>query len=99
VIDLVDAEERARRHPTTFEMPPLVERQSLKPGDYAKLIFAAEPTRSGRPDGERMWVKVTTRIGAGYRGVLENTPVLEVGCMHGDAVYFFDRHIIAIECP
>ena len=86
---LENVEERARRYPGTFEIPPLVERSKLWIGDRVKLIFSP---------GERMWVEVfaieTDPII--YHGRLVSTPV--VACLKiGDLVEFAPENVAAIE--
>ena len=83
---LVDVVERAEKF-STFSIPPLEERATLAPGDYAKLVF---------DDAERMWVKVTRVNDDGsYRGVLDNDPVI-VELKPGAKVTFSPQHVCAI---
>lgn len=61
--------------PGTFWIPDRESRESLEPGDLAKLIFRfniddAEETVAV----ERMWVLVRERVPGGYLGVLDNDP-------------------------
>ncbi len=104
---LVSGEERHHASPSTFELPSLAERQSLKPGQGAKLIFLIEGEEE---DGtvststERMWVIVTRREADGYMGVLENQPAslpddTEFYLCRGAEVPFLPEHIIAIADP
>jgi hypothetical protein len=90
IYELEDGEEINRQYPNTFEIPTLGERKSLRPGDYAKIIF--KPAR-GFP--ERMWVKVVERTDPGYTGTLSNTPAFMPGDM-GHIVTFEPKHIIDI---
>lgn len=91
---LRDAEELARQHPQTFEIPPLVYRERVSPGDTVKLVF--EPTRK-RDLGERMFVRVDAREADGsYTGTLKNDPTLNLGIGPGDLVRFEPRHVIDI---
>jgi hypothetical protein len=73
---LESGEERHRRNPERFHIPPLWVREALEPGDFAQLIFRiATPDDEDEPDAtERMWVIVTERTAEGYMGVLNNAP-------------------------
>ncbi|MDC7716664.1 hypothetical protein PQU95_05480 [Vogesella sp. DC21W] len=104
---LVSGEERHNTSPSTFELPSLADRKSLKPGQGAKLIFMIEGEEE---DGtvststERMWVIVTSREADGYMGILDNQPASlppETGfyLCQGAEVPFLPEHVIAIEDP
>jgi hypothetical protein len=89
--DLVDAEERARQHPTTFEIPSVEARRAVRPGDFCKLGFVSAAGRT-----ERMWVKVTNAGDANaYVGTLDNDP-LAIPLRCGELVAFEARHILNI---
>ena len=104
---LRSGEESHRQSPETFWLPPLEERQSLKRGQAARLIFDIETEdEDGKVvlTGERMWVIVSERIGEWYKGILDSRPV----CMEpdeaaylrfGDEILFAPEHIIDIESP
>lgn len=82
---LVDVEERNREHPDTFEIPEGAVRRSLKPGEFAKVIFN---------DEERMWLQVEGIDEQGrYVGVLKNQPICIAGLSYGDRVTFEAKHI------
>lgn len=67
-IKLADA--TARRSP----VPPQGDRESLRPGDYTKVILETEES------GERMWLLVQSETNGGrYLGTLSNTPILVTG--------------------
>jgi hypothetical protein len=83
---LINVEKRAKDNPKTFEIPDLLERQNLKMGHFAKLIFN---------DKERMWVKVTEVLEGSYVGTLANEPVV-VKMKFGDRVEFEPKHIADI---
>jgi hypothetical protein len=89
---LDDAEARHAAHPDTFYIPELHERENIKPGQFAQLIFDSED------GGERMWVKVTEVTENGYIGELNNDPIfLEIEL--GEPVAFEPRHVINIIDP
>jgi uncharacterized protein YegJ (DUF2314 family) len=72
---LDDGEAYHAEAPDTFWIPDRESRESLEPGDLAKLIFRfnvddAEETVAV----ERMWVLVRERVPGGYLGVLDNDP-------------------------
>ena len=91
-ITLLDGDEQHARHPETFWMPPLAERQSLQPGDLVKLVFLGEPVP------ERMWVRVLSGEPEGsYYGTLINTPLGLEGIDYGDEVFFSASHVIDFE--
>lgn len=92
---LMDAEERHRAHPTTFEIPPRDDRNRLKPGDMVKLVFMPGD-RS--PGGERLWVTIKESIATvprRYMGQLENHAIT-TPLKLGDRVDFGAEHIIEI---
>jgi hypothetical protein len=97
---LDNAEERAKTYPE-FEIPSRAERESFGPGDHVKLIFLAEEEPSpvtvrgvvAHPTGERMWVRVSARVGGRYEGTLSNKPAF-IPLTYGDPVAFGPEHII-----
>ena len=61
--------------PKTFWIPGREDRESLRVGDYAKLIFRIALDSDDDPCSvERMWVLVRGRIGDTYLGILRNEP-------------------------
>jgi hypothetical protein len=73
---LEDGEAYHAAAPETFWLPERQRRESLQPGDVAKLIFRISVDN---PDQEfvaveRMWVLVRERIVGGYLGILDNEP-------------------------
>lgn len=89
---LVDAEARNLAHPNRFHIPLAGERETLLPGDLAKVVF-----ESGG-DGERMWVEVTTadpNAELAYEGPLRNNPTC-TPVAFGDIVEFGPEHVIDI---
>jgi hypothetical protein len=91
---LEDGEERNRRDPDTFPIPPREARENLRPGQIVKLLFAI--TAGGREQVERMWVVVQKGDGAEYVGSLDNQPASTGAMRPGMAVRFQPRHVIAI---
>lgn len=91
---LESAEERHAESPETFWIPERTDRDSLQPGDCAKVIFK---TYTGdRISGERIWILVTGRVGDMYVGTLNNEPYI-IGKRFGDRVCFRAEHVIDIE--
>lgn len=97
---LVDAVDRARRFPHTFEIPPEEEVAALRVGDLVKLGF--QWPRSGGasripPGAERMWVRVT-HAGDGFVGTLESTPFdPHAAIQRGATVRFSRAHVFDID--
>jgi hypothetical protein len=100
---LLSAEEHQARHPT-FELPDRSQRESLKPGDSAKLLFDIETRKGGEVldrGVDRMWVIVKKRLDRGYLGVLDSDPGLaeNLNLRPGFDVVFTAENIIAIDHP
>ena len=97
---LDDGDAVHRDAPETFWMPPLDERESLRPGAIVKLMFRMvlrDPaTGQEQEKVERMWVGVTGRDGHGYVGALDNDPFYTKDLAAGDEVRFEPRHVIRI---
>ena len=87
--------ERHREAPATFEIPSLERRESVKPGDLAKLIFRIE--FGDEAHVERMWVRVTEVRSEFYVGVLDNDPFCTNEIRSGMRVEFHADHIIQID--
>ena len=101
---LVSAETRHAAHPDTFPIPELEVRESLQPGDAAKLLFDIETREGGRAIDrgiDRMWVIVKARAGRRYIGVLDSDPGLSEGLnlRSGDEVEFGPEHVVSVERP
>ena len=104
---LRSGEESYRQHSDSFWLPPLEQRQALRRGQSARLIFDIE----GEDDdgtvevqGERMWVVVAEQVGDAYIGILDNQPAcLEpadgVYLRFGAEVPFRAEHVIDIGQP
>lgn len=104
---LRSAEQSHREHPDTFWIPPLEQRQSLKRGQAARLIFDIEVQDADGAvalQGERMWVIVAERVGDGYIGILDNQPASieaseRVYLCFGAEVPFLPEHVVDIGDP
>ncbi|BEP16457.1 DUF2185 domain-containing protein [Acidothermaceae bacterium B102] len=93
---LEDAEALHALRPRSFFIPTRAERESLTPGDVAKLLFAVVAPAEGMPAGERMWVEVTEVTAGGYRGVLANPPSVITTIALDDPVEFGPEHVISL---
>lgn len=84
--------DRHNDNPDTFEIPEEWEINSLKPGDYAKLIFLVV-------DGgaERMWVQITGVTDGVFVGTLANNPLFIESLSFGDKILFSIQNIIDID--
>ena len=88
LIDLVDAAQKNKEHPDSFEIPSNEELNSLKAGDYVKLIFGGK---------ERMWVEITSLDSDNnYKGKLSNVPLF-IDFEFGDIITFKREHICSIQ--
>lgn len=100
---LDSGEERHANAPDTFWIPTREARESLQPGDYAKLIFViALDDAEDSVDVERMWVIVRERIGDTYLGILDNKPsgiTENEDLWLGTELPFRPEHIIDIDLP
>jgi hypothetical protein len=104
--ELRSAEESHAKYGDKFWIPALEERQSLKRGQAARLIFDIEVDNEGKIEvvGERMWVIVKEKIGDTYIGILDNQPACsafedDVYLCLGAEVPFLAEYIIAIDMP
>ena len=97
---LEDGEARHHEAPETFWLPDLAQRESLRPGDLAKLIFRIAVDSDEEPEAvERMWVVVRGRVGEHFFGVLDNNPSSikeNTELWSGIEVPFESRHVIDI---
>jgi hypothetical protein len=104
---LVSGEERHAESPGSFWVPPLSERESLKVGQAAKLIFEIESeNKQGEVerDCERMWVVVSEVASPYYIGRLINKPAIvdeteEFYLKLDVEVPFLPEHVIDIDQP
>jgi TIR domain len=86
-----------KKYPKTFHIPNERQRSSLKVKDLAKLGFDIEDTYDGETYGERMWVKVTGKVGPYYVGDLSNVPVSRHRYLKwGSSIVFLPEHVIDI---
>jgi hypothetical protein len=102
---LESAEARHAASPDTFLIPPRAQREGLRPGDGAKLLFqiaSAETTRVER-GVERMWVIVRRRADGLYVGILDSTPTstdpVTSSLARGCEVLFAPEHIADVSVP
>jgi hypothetical protein len=93
---LLDAEAAHRTEPRTYSIPRRAVRESLRPGDYVKLLFAVVPP-AGWVEVERMWVEVIASGSDGYSGRLSNQPLHLPSLKLGDQVAFGPEHVAARE--
>lgn len=89
---MVDAVERNRQHPATFQLPSPAELENVRVGDHVKLIWE----RTTEDGGERMWVRIDSHDAGVYTGRLANVPVRITELSLGQTVQFERRHIIAV---
>lgn len=98
---LEDGEALHRDAPETFWLPAKERRNSLRPGDLAKLVFRISVDSEDEPVAvERMWVLVRGRVGDHYFGVLDNDPyAIEENdrLWSGVELPFEPRHVIDID--
>ncbi len=93
-------------NPTTFYIPTLEERTTLRRGMAVKLIFdqeGVEEDGSVTVQGERMYALVSHPRGEGYMGLLTSKPQLlepsDVYLRAAAEVYFEPEHVIDIDHP
>lgn len=85
---LVDAEKEFKNsHPPLI--PTLQIRKSLKPKNFAKVIFQGKPR-------ERMWIRITKLIPGGYEGILDNSPAHLKTVKYKDIIKIKYNNIIAV---
>lgn len=101
---LVSAEVRHSESPGSFAIPDPTEREGLRAGDAARLLFDIETREAGRVIDrgvDRMWVIVKRRVGSHYIGVLDNDPGIAEGLTlrPGTEVLFGPEHISALDHP
>jgi len=92
VITIVSGERRAREYPKTFYIPKREKRESLKKGDYAKIIIEHELDGS-----ERIWVEIQSKRDDMYQGSIMGGSVIFENVTPGFPVTFGPEHVIDIE--
>jgi hypothetical protein len=102
---LESAETRHAASPESFWIPARLRRETLRPGDGAKLLFRLQADTSASAAGgvERMWVIVRRRAGRLYLGVLDSTPAapeaISARLARGTEVVFAPEHVADISTP
>jgi hypothetical protein len=88
----VDAQERAKQFPSTFEAPTAADLAQVEPGASVKVCAN---------DTERFWVSVTSVEGEAVTGAVDNDLVCtdEHGLRYGDTITFEKRHIFSTHVP
>jgi hypothetical protein len=102
---LLDAWERHRAYPDTFDLPDPRAVARLRPGSLAKIGAEFDPAPEATDDAgaERFWTIVTeveAVEGAPlYRGRIDNDLLYTErhGLSYGDVVTFGPRHILDVE--
>lgn len=105
--ELRSAEESHQQNPDSFWIPPLEERQNLRRGHAARLIFDIESEDEDggvEVQGERMWVIVAERYGDFYIGILDNQPASiepseDTYLCFGAEVAFLPEHVTDVAEP
>jgi len=97
---LDDVEEQARQNPTSFFIPSLAERRTLRVGQQVQLHFVLSEPGPEDPRAERMWVRVASPPGplpeSRYEGVLLSKPGRIVGLEQGTTLPFCARHVASV---
>ena len=91
---LTNTEQCNAEHPNTFWIPSRRDREGMKEGDFAKLIFHGDDGQA-----ERMWVKINQVQSdpIRYQGILHNNAVSSLLPKFGEAVQFGPEHVAAIK--
>jgi len=96
---MVNCAQRHKENPESFPIPSDDDIAALSAGDTVKIIFEFCEKQPGRPLGERMFVRIVERHGAGFMGTLDSEPQLMVGLKADDLIAFFAHHIVQIFDP
>ena len=104
--ELRSGEKSHEENSEKFWIPSKLERNSLKNGMAARLIFDIETEDDNgkiQTSGERMWVIVLSKKNDYYLGILSNEPAsfkLDSGYLKlGSKLWFKAEHIIDIDTP
>lgn len=94
---LLDAEAQHAAFPDSFPIPDRADRDALRAGDMAKLVFVLDPPPASGPNAERMWVEVRrARPDGGYDGWLTNQPVVIDHLAPASIIVFESIHVTEI---
>jgi hypothetical protein len=91
---LDDAAAAHAEFPDTFHLPAASECESLRSGDFAKLMFRISDGENVHV--ERMWVRVQQVKPETYVGVLDNDAYCTEALRVGMPVEFHSDHVIQI---
>lgn len=104
--ELRSAEESHAKYGDKFWIPTLAERQNIKRGQAARLIFDIQVDKEGELEvkGERMYVIVSEKVGDTYIGILDNQPAYvdpedNFYLSFGAEIPFLTKHVIDIDFP
>ena len=104
--ELRSGEKSHEENPEKFWIPTRNERDNLKKGMAARLIFDIETEdENGKilTNGERMWVIVLSKKNDYYLGILSNEPASvepDTGYLKlGSKLWFKAEHVIDIDTP
>lgn len=92
---LDDAAATHKEFPDSFLIPSQERRETLKPGDLAKLMFRIE--FGDEAHVERMWVRVKEVRPEFYVGVLDNDTFCTDEIRSGMRVEFHADHVMQID--
>ena len=101
---LLSGEDQHLAAPDSFWIPARSDREGLRPGDAAQLLFDVETREAGRVIDrgvDRMWVIVKSHTPTGYIGLLDSDPGLaeSLKLRPGDEVAFGPEHVVNIDTP
>lgn len=94
---LASAVERNQENPEGFPIPTRAERESIKRGGLAKLIFQPGTAAHGDESAERMFVKVVEVVEGRYIGRLVNEPISLSALAVGDLVEFGPDNVVSFQ--
>lgn len=91
---LIDAQQMAVNHPTTFYAPSQEDLAGIRPGFFVKVAPNIKEV-------ERFWVEVLATSDSGIVGCVANDPIFTAlhRLMCGDLIEFEPRHIYQILHP